>query len=106
MKSTPAEIRDRFDKDVDRFSNLQTGQTSTIDAPLILDLISSAAAATCPKAKAVLDVGCGAGNYTLKLLQKLPGLDAALVARPKSQSDLESSNPRTPELSRRGTSFT
>lgn len=79
MKSTPAEIRDRFDKDVERFSNLQTGQSATLDAPLVLELISSAAAAVCPHGRAVLDVGCGAGNYTLKLLQKLPGLDATLV---------------------------
>jgi tRNA (cmo5U34)-methyltransferase len=78
-KSSPAEIRARFDKDVERFSNLETGQSATIDAPLVLELISSAAAATCPHAGAVLDVGCGAGNYTLKLLEKLPGLDATLV---------------------------
>lgn len=79
MKSTSAEIRERFDKDVERFSNLETGQSATIDAPLVLELISSAAAATCPSARDVLDVGCGAGNYTLKLLEKLPGLNATLV---------------------------
>lgn len=79
MKSTPAEIRERFDKDVERFSNLETGQSATIDAPLVLELISSAAAATCPNARDVLDVGCGAGNYTLKLLEKLPGLNATLL---------------------------
>jgi tRNA (cmo5U34)-methyltransferase len=27
----------------------------------------------------VLDIGCGAGNYTLKLLQVMPGFDAVLV---------------------------
>ncbi len=35
---------------------------------LALELISEAAAATTPNAKRLLDVGCGAGNYTLKLL--------------------------------------
>jgi tRNA (cmo5U34)-methyltransferase len=79
QKSTPEQIRQRFDNDVERFSNLQTGQSATIDAPLVLELISEAAAATTPGARAVLDVGCGAGNYTLKLLQRLPGLDATLV---------------------------
>jgi tRNA (cmo5U34)-methyltransferase len=79
LKSTVDEIRQRFDHDVERFSNLQTGQAATIDAPLVLELITSAAAVTTPRATAVLDVGCGAGNYTVKLLQKLPGLGATLV---------------------------
>jgi tRNA (cmo5U34)-methyltransferase len=26
-----------------------------------------------------LDIGCGAGNYTLRLLQELPGLDCTLI---------------------------
>ena len=73
-KSTPEQIRQRFDNDVERFSNLETGQSATIDAPLALELITSAAAAINPKASHVLDVGCGAGNYTLKLLEKLPAL--------------------------------
>ncbi|MGI6419673.1 MAG: hypothetical protein ACOX1P_28900 [Thermoguttaceae bacterium] len=33
-KSTVDEIRQRFDADVERFSNLETGQSATIDAPL------------------------------------------------------------------------
>ncbi len=78
-KSTPDQIRTRFDADVERFSNLETGQSATIDAPLVLDLITAAAAATNPDARAVLDIGCGAGNYTLKLLERLPGLDATLL---------------------------
>ena len=78
-KSTPEQIRQRFDKDVERFSNLETGQSATVDAPLVLELIAEAAAVTTPHARAVLDVGCGAGNYTLKLLGRLPGLDATLI---------------------------
>lgn len=79
MKSTVKEIRQRFDNDVERFSNLQTGQSATIDAPLVMDLITQAAAATNPDATHALDVGCGAGNYTLKLLQVLPDLHVDLV---------------------------
>jgi tRNA (cmo5U34)-methyltransferase len=79
MKSTVEEIRQRFDNEVDRFSNLQTGQSATVDAPLALDLIAEAAAATNPHAKRLLDIGCGAGNYTLKLLQRLPNLDVTLI---------------------------
>ena len=73
-KSTVEEIRNRFDNDVERFSVLQTGQSSTVDAPLTLEIISSAAANTNPHAAHILDVGCGAGNYTLKLLEKLPNI--------------------------------
>ncbi len=78
-KSTVAEIRARFDADVERFSNLETGQAATIDAPLCLELITQTARAVTPGARAVLDVGCGAGNYTLKLLQQLPNLDCTLI---------------------------
>src|SRR3954464_7821612 len=78
-KSTPAQIRERFDNDVERFSNLSTGQSAQIDSPPILDLISSSAPATNPSATHLLDVGCGAGNYTLKLLQKLPNLNITLI---------------------------
>jgi tRNA (cmo5U34)-methyltransferase len=42
-------------------------------------LISAAAAATNPGAKRVLDIGCGAGNYTLKLLERLPNFDVTLI---------------------------
>ncbi len=68
VKSSVEEIRQRFDQEVERFSNLETGQSATVDAPLALELISEAAAVTTPQAKRLLDVGCGAGNYTLKLL--------------------------------------
>jgi tRNA (cmo5U34)-methyltransferase len=79
MKSTVEEIRRRFDADVERFSNLETGQSATVDAPLAMALVAEAAAATTPHARHVLDVGCGAGNYTLKLLESLPNLDATLI---------------------------
>ncbi len=79
QKSTVAQIRERFDNDVERFANLQTGQSSTIDAPLALELITSAAAATNPQASHFLDVGCGAGNYSMKLLDKLPNQNVTLI---------------------------
>lgn len=79
MKSTVDEIRARFDAEVERFSNLETGQSATVDAPLALDLVAEAAARTTPQARRLLDVGCGAGNYTLKTLHYLPGLEVTLV---------------------------
>lgn len=78
-KSTVEEIRARFDADVERFSNLETGQSATMDAALALDLVAQTAAAVTPGARHVLDLGCGAGNYTLKQLQFLPNLDCTLV---------------------------
>ena len=79
MKSSVDEIRQRFDADVERFSNLETGQSATVDASLAMTLVAEAAAATTPQACQVLDVGCGAGNYTLKLLERLPNLDVTLI---------------------------
>jgi tRNA (cmo5U34)-methyltransferase len=67
QKSSIDEIRHRFDNDVERFSNLETGQTATIDAPLAMDLITQGAISATPNIRRVLDIGCGAGNNTLKL---------------------------------------
>ena len=69
-KSTIDEIRQRFDDDVERFSNLETGQSATIDAPLAMEVITEAAIAAHPAPiRRVLDVGCGAGNNSLKIRQ-------------------------------------
>jgi tRNA (cmo5U34)-methyltransferase len=78
-KASVEEIRDRFDRDVERFSNLETGQTATVDAALVLDLTARSAARTTPAARAMLDIGCGAGNFTLKVLERLPNLDCTLI---------------------------
>jgi tRNA (cmo5U34)-methyltransferase len=50
-----------------------------VDSVLSLELIAEAATATNPSARTLLDVGCGAGNYTLKILERLPRLDVTLV---------------------------
>jgi len=92
QKSTLEDIRSRFDNDVERFSNLETGQQTTIDAPLAAELITQNAVATTPNAKKVLDIGCGAGNNTLRLLQLLNPLDCDLVDL--SQPMLDSASKR------------
>jgi len=77
-KSTNDEIRTRFDNDVERFSNLETGQATTIDAPITMDLCTEAAKYVTPNATHLLDIGCGAGNYTLKMLSKISNLNCTL----------------------------
>lgn len=81
MKSTVEEIRARFDNEVERFSNLDTGQAATMDARLCMELVTSAARATTPAIRSILDIGCGAGNYTLMLLKNLdaPAADCTLI---------------------------
>ena len=96
-KSTVDEIRQRFDADVERFSNLQTGQTTTVDAALVLELIAEAAAAVTPGATDLLDIGCGAGNYALRLLAERPDLNVDLVdlSRPMLDRAVERVAPAT-----------
>ena len=69
QKSSLSEIEERFENDVERFSNLETGQVATIDAPLAMELITQAAISATPNISRILDIGCGAGNNTIKLLR-------------------------------------
>jgi hypothetical protein len=46
-KATNDEIQTRFDNDVERFSNLETGQQTTIDALLTIELCTEAAHCGC-----------------------------------------------------------
>lgn len=78
QKATNEEIRARFDNDVERFSNLDTGQVTTIDAPITMELCTEAAKYINPNAKNLLDIGCGAGNYTLRMLSKINNLNCTL----------------------------
>jgi tRNA (cmo5U34)-methyltransferase len=96
-KATNQQIRERFDKDTERFSNLETGQQTTIDAPLTMDLCTEAAKYANPNATELLDIGCGAGNYTLKMLSKVPNLNCVLndLSMPMLQKAKERVSPQT-----------
>ena len=50
---TVDEIRRRFDAEVERFSNLETGQSATIDAPLSLACIRAGKRVLCEKPAAL-----------------------------------------------------
>ena len=54
---------------------LKPDNFSTLDAAISLELITESAKRINPQATNVLDTGCGAGNYTLKILSKLPDLN-------------------------------
>lgn len=73
-KSSNDEIRERFDGDVERFSDLSTGQAATIDAPLTMELITGAAVASTRRIAKVLDIGCGAGNNAIRLARAYEGV--------------------------------
>jgi len=96
-KATNQEIRERFDKDTERFSNLETGQLTTIDAPLTMELCTEAAKYANPTATELLDIGCGAGNYTLKMLGKVSGLNCTLndLSLPMLEKAKERVTPQT-----------
>lgn len=86
-KSSIQEIKERFDQDVSRFSNLDTGQVSTLDAKISLELLTGAANRINPQAGQLLDIGCGAGNYTLMMLSKNNNLHCTLVDLSKPMLD-------------------
>src|SRR5215467_3685457 len=78
-KSTVDEIRQRFDADVERFSKLETGQQAAMDAAVILDVVARSAACHVRPGAKLLDLGCGAGNFTLRVLGQVSPLDCVLV---------------------------
>ena len=79
IKSTPEAIRNNFDQQVERFSNLETGQTTAIDSPLCMELVARSAALLNPNAAKILDLGCGGGNYAVKVTSFLPNVDCTLI---------------------------
>lgn len=78
-KMTVEQIRARFDNDVERFSDLAKGHQAAVDSVVSMDLISAAALAVTPHAASLLDVGCGAGNWSVKFLSRKPGLEVTLL---------------------------
>ena len=78
-KFTVEQIRKRFDADVERFSKLETGQQAAMDAPIILDVVARSAACHVRPQGTLLDLGCGAGNFALRVLSQVSPLDCVLV---------------------------
>lgn len=78
-KSSPEAIRRNFDQQVDRFSNIETGQTTAIDSPLCMELVSRSAQLLNPGAQSIMDLGCGGGNYAVKVASFFPDVNCTLV---------------------------
>jgi len=78
-KYTNEDIRNKFDNLVDNYSNIETGQTSAMDSYLIMEMISKVASAVNPNTTHILDLGSGAGNYTIKVAQQFPMVNCTLV---------------------------
>lgn len=79
QKSTAETIRKNFDQQVERFSNIETGQSTAIDSPLCMELVAQSVALLNPNATRVLDLGCGGGNYAVKVTSLLPNVDCTLI---------------------------
>lgn len=79
MKSTVEDIRNKFDKLAENYSNIEQGQSTALDSPLCLELIAKAASTYNPDASKIADIGCGGGNYMVKLTSLLPNVDVTLV---------------------------
>lgn len=78
-KFTVEEIKERFDNDVERFSDLETAQQAVVDARVMLELISKLAVSIKPDTENMLDIGAGAGNNTIAILREKPGINCDLV---------------------------
>ncbi len=78
-KRTAAKIGRYFNGEVERFSDLAKGQASIQDARLMMDLLAETASALVPETRTILDIGCGAGNQALNLLQVFPAAECTLL---------------------------
>lgn len=78
-KSTPEEIREKFNGLVESYSNLDSGQKTAIDSPLIADLIAKTISSVNPVSSNILDIGCGAGNYSIRISSLLPKVNFTLI---------------------------
>ena len=96
QKSSAEVIRQNFDQQVERFSNLETGQVTAIDSLLCMELVARSAALMNPNATRILDLGCGGGNYAVKVASVLPDVDCTLIDL--SANMLEKASERVGEI--------
>lgn len=78
-KESPEQLRERFDNDVDRFSDEEKGQEAIADAALVLNMVERGITAMHPDARDLCDLGCGGGNFSVRISRKLPKIGVTLV---------------------------
>lgn len=79
QKSSIETIRQNFNEQVERFTNIETGQSTAIDSPLCMELVAQTTRAMSPDAQSVMDLGCGGGNYAVKLASQFPTANYTLI---------------------------
>jgi len=78
-KMTVEEIRDKFDSKVDYYSNAEAGQENMPDAGKVLTMMMDAISHLNPAPKTACDIGCGAGNFSVRLSRQIPGITVDLI---------------------------
>jgi tRNA (cmo5U34)-methyltransferase len=78
-KSNPEEIRQKFNSLVSRYSDIHAGQNTAVDSAFIAELIAQVAANVNPAAGEILDIGCGAGNYAIRIAGCLDDTNVTLI---------------------------
>ncbi len=76
---TVDEIRDKFDSKVDFFSNAEAGQENMPDAGKVLAMIMDVIGNLDPQPAIGCDIGCGAGNFAVRLSRQTPGISMDLI---------------------------
>jgi len=78
-KMTLDEIRDKFDNKVDYYSNAEAGQENMPDAGKVLSMMMDAVGSLTPLPVTACDIGCGAGNFSVRLSRQIPQITLDLV---------------------------
>lgn len=78
-KDSLEKLRERFDNDVDRFSDEEKGQQTIVDAALVLSMVENGIQSMNPDAKDLCDIGCGGGNFSVRISRKLQDIAVTLV---------------------------
>lgn len=78
-KMTVEEIREKFDNRVDYYSNAEAGQENMPDAGKVLSMMMEAVALLNPQPVVGCDIGCGAGNFSVRLSRRIQNMTLDLV---------------------------